>query len=316
MRPMQPTIDRGRPRGSLPFDLAPERVVPVWLVVLTYAWIEAAWDGFAWTFLGPSAVSWKSTGSASDALIQGIPQNAVAIGLTLAIVAWLGWWGDIGLGAPRRSPPTTLIVVLPTAAFLALGSWRAAGAGISPALMGAALLYYVVQPAGEEIIYRGFLLTGFTRRIGVFGGVVLSSALFALAHFVPWGWPPTTRSFALLFGFGVVTCAMRIASGSIWYPVFFHGLSNMLGRTYDWVGDRPVPEATLLWYWRRSIGVVGVVTAVLWLGGIVVLAWLRLMNQWPRPGTPSPDVHRRTITRSSPRRASRSRNGRAGGNRR
>jgi membrane protease YdiL (CAAX protease family) len=148
--------------------------------------------------------------------------------------------------------------------------------------MGAALIYYVVQPAGEEVLFRGFLLQGLSRRIGDFGAVMLSSSLFALVHFVPWDWPPTWRSFGLHLGFGVVACAMRIATGSLWYPIFFHGLYNLMWTFSGWA-DYPAPDDTIVWYWSRSIDTVGVVTALFWLAGIVLLAWVRLMDRWTSP---------------------------------
>jgi membrane protease YdiL (CAAX protease family) len=278
MRPA-PIVDRTHGWVSSPFELVSERAVPVWLVIVILVWIEATVDSFAWTFLGPSAVKWTATRSASEALIQGVPQNAVEIALTLGIVAWLGWWRDAGLRMPTRSPWVTLILLVPTAALVEVGAWRAADAGIGPALMAAALIYYVVQPAGEEVLFRGFLLQGLTRRVGDFGGVVLSSLLFALAHFVPWGWPPTFRAFSLLFGFGVIACAMRIVTGSLWYPIFFHGLYNLMWTTSDWAGSAGT-HYTVVWYWSRSIRVVGALAALIWLTGIVLLAWARIMDRW------------------------------------
>jgi membrane protease YdiL (CAAX protease family) len=253
-----------------------ERDVPVWLVIVIFVWIEATVDAFAWTFLGPSAVKWTATRSASEALIQGIPQNTIEIGLTLALAAWLGWWDGMGLRSPRN-PLIGAFFLLPAAGFVAIGAWRVAGEGVGPGLMMAALVYYTIQPAGEEIVFRGLLLHGLRRRLGDFLGVLLSSGLFALAHFVPWGWPPTARSFALLFGFGVLACAMRIGTGSLWYPIAFHGLYNLMWTTYDWI-DHPVPEYAALWYWARSIRMVAVVAMVFWLLVIVLHAWFRFVE--------------------------------------
>jgi membrane protease YdiL (CAAX protease family) len=254
-----------------------ERDVVVWLVLAILIWIEATWDLFAWHFLGPDAVKWTGTRLWSEALIQGIPQNAVGIGMTLAIAAALGWWDGLGFGHPRPSL-IALILLVPTTGFAVAGVVRAADAGASVALLVAAAVYYVVQPAGEEIVYRGFLLHGLRRRLGDFLAVAIGSALFALTHFVPWGWPITPRAFALHFGFGVAACAIRITTRSLWYPIVFHGVYNLMWTTYGWLDVMP-PEYVPLWYWARSIRALSVAAMVLWLGAIVLVWWFGLMER-------------------------------------
>lgn len=44
------------------------------------------------------------------------------------------------------------------------------------------LLAFIVQSAGEEVLFRGFLVTGLSRRIRILPAVLVSSAVFALAH--------------------------------------------------------------------------------------------------------------------------------------
>jgi membrane protease YdiL (CAAX protease family) len=254
-----------------------ERDVPVWLVLVMLVWIEATWDLFAWHFLGPDAVKWTFTRRWSEALIQGIPQNAVGIGLTLAVAGWLGWWRGLGLTRPRPSV-IALVLLVPTTGFAVAGVVRAAGAGATTGLLLAAVVYYVVQPAGEEIVYRGFLLHGLQRRLGIYLGIAVSSALFSLTHFIPWGWPLRPRDFMLHLGFGVAACAMRITTGSLWYPIVFHGVYNLMWTTYGWLDATP-PEYVPLWYWARSIRALGVVAMVLWLGVIVLTWWFGLMER-------------------------------------
>ena len=49
-----PWTDPRRPSSSSPSWSGD---VPVWLVIVIFAWIEVTMDAFAWTFLGPSACS-------------------------------------------------------------------------------------------------------------------------------------------------------------------------------------------------------------------------------------------------------------------
>jgi membrane protease YdiL (CAAX protease family) len=271
MHPTPPTISPSPRRATIDLDPGRERDVPVWLVLLTFVSIESMWDAFAWTFLGPSAVKWTATRIPSQALIQGIPQNVVAIGLTIGAAWSLGWWRGLGLGRPRIASSVAYVILVPSGVLAAVAGWRAAEIGVEVSLMLAMLIYYVVQPAGEEILYRGFLLHGLTRRLGTFWAFVGSSALFALAHSIPWGWPPTPFSFAMLFGFGVVACTLRIETGSIWYPIAFHALYNFMSAPYGWV-DGPAREYLFISSWRRVLGVAGSGTALLWFAGIVVAA--------------------------------------------
>jgi membrane protease YdiL (CAAX protease family) len=268
-----------RRRSSEP---SAERDISVWLVIAIFVWIETTVDSFAWTFLGPEAIKWTATRDASEALIQGIPQNVVEIGMTLAIAAWLGWLDGLGFRTPKRGPTGLFLAVfllLPGATFAAMGAWRVSGDGVGWGLMAAALVYYTIQPASEEILFRGFLLHGISRRLGTYLGVLLSSGLFALAHVVPWGWPPTVRSFSLLFGFGVLACGLRIVTGSIWVPIAFHGFYNLMWTTYGWI-DRPVGEYATLWYWARTIRVLGVLAMVSWLFVIILVAVLTALERW------------------------------------
>jgi hypothetical protein len=103
--------------------------------------------------------------------------------------------------------------------------------------------------------------------------------VFALAHFVPWGWPPTARSFGLLFGTGVLACGLRVVTGSIWVPIAFHGFSNLMWTTYGWV-DHPVGEYATLWYWARSVRILGVLAMLCWLFVIVLVAVLTRIERW------------------------------------
>ncbi len=76
-------------------------------------------------------------------------------------------------------------------------------------------------PFTEEFFFRGFALTGLLQRYGRAGALLLSSALFALAHIDPALLVPT---FILGAAFGWA----YLVTGSIWPCIFAHGLHNSL----------------------------------------------------------------------------------------
>ena len=79
-----------------------------------------------------------------------------------------------------------------------------------------------VAPLVEELTYRGFLFTVFSRRWGAMGGALLSSALFAYAHSYS-GWAST-----ITFVFGLLSCRIYRSTGRLASCFIFHGLVNMM----------------------------------------------------------------------------------------
>jgi len=79
----------------------------------------------------------------------------------------------------------------------------------------------VVAPLTEEGLFRGLLLRGFARRYGVWAGLTMSSALFALFHLNLW---QALAAFAAGFYLGWV----YLASGSLVYPMAVHAVFNGL----------------------------------------------------------------------------------------
>lgn len=77
----------------------------------------------------------------------------------------------------------------------------------------------IVAPVAEEIIFRGYLLGKLRKYAADWIAVLLTAALFALAHFQL---NVSLDTFAL----GVVLCYLRIFSGSIWASIFLHMLKN------------------------------------------------------------------------------------------
>jgi len=82
----------------------------------------------------------------------------------------------------------------------------------------------VAAPVFEELMCRGFLLTGWSRsRLGPWGAVVLISVLWAVAH-LQYGW----QEMSWIVLAGVLLGWARLRTGSLWTPVAMHVLMNLL----------------------------------------------------------------------------------------
>ncbi len=80
----------------------------------------------------------------------------------------------------------------------------------------------VMAPIVEEVFFRGFLFQGFRQRYGWITAMLLSSAIFALAHMDLVALIPT-------FILGIVLAYMYHRSNSVWPGVILHFLVNALG---------------------------------------------------------------------------------------
>lgn len=80
----------------------------------------------------------------------------------------------------------------------------------------------VATPVIEEFFFRGVIFQGLQKQLGFFLGAVLSSGLFALAHYPYWGLMPIL--FSIGFGFAIL---LR-ATGSLWPPIVGHFAVNVL----------------------------------------------------------------------------------------
>jgi uncharacterized protein len=102
-------------------------------------------------------------------------------------------------------------------------SYRTAAAeGLLPLMWFATL---VVAPAGEEILFRGFLFRGFVRSPRAAGpAIVAISLLWSLLH-VQYDWTGMSEIFVA----GLFLGWMRYTSGSTLLTIVLHGLFNLEG---------------------------------------------------------------------------------------
>jgi sodium transport system permease protein len=101
----------------------------------------------------------------------------------------------------------------------------------------AALLFGALPAVCEEVLFRGFLLSGFLSSFHEHGAktraVLLTSALFALFHIFPEKWLAT-------FLMGLVLGFVAVRSGSIWPGMLVHAIHNSFLVLREWppVHDR------------------------------------------------------------------------------
>ena len=83
----------------------------------------------------------------------------------------------------------------------------------------------VVGPAAEEIFFRGFLLAAFVQGMGVLPGLIVASAIFAVAH----------GDLAVLlptFASGAVLSWLYLRTRSLWPGFLAHAGQNSLAVTF------------------------------------------------------------------------------------
>jgi len=86
----------------------------------------------------------------------------------------------------------------------------------------------VVAPIVEEIFFRGLVYGWLRSRAPLFVAVLLSAAIFAVAHVVPILIPA-------LFVVGIILALAYELSGSLWLSILLHGLQNSLAVTLIFV---------------------------------------------------------------------------------
>ena len=94
----------------------------------------------------------------------------------------------------------------------------------------------LVAPVWEEFIFRGFLLPSFTRYFRADVSILLSSLIFALAHF------SIERLIPLTF-LGMLMCVVYLRSKNILAPIILHSLWN----AFAFVELVIKPEAAATW---------------------------------------------------------------------
>ena len=191
------------------------------------------------------------------------------------------------------------------------------GAGVAAAMLGGAmvprlrhdvaktigqavagLLGAVIVGVGEEALFRGVLLRRFIADMGRIGGVLLSTAIYAIVHalrpggsreaypmagidrtlglFTPLGDAGVLPSLIGLFGLGLLLAVARLRSGSLWLPIGIHAAYVAVFRVGRLLLDiRPTPVWLIGPGWPPLIGGAGGLVALAATGALLGAALRR-----------------------------------------
>ena len=149
------------------------------------------------------------------------------IGYVRLTHAWRTVLGGIAIGVVLKL--VMKAIVMPMLHAPPINAHYAFLAGDYSALPGMLLLVVFRAGLGEETVWRGFLFQRFARLLGT-GRVargttlVVTSALFALAHLSEQGVPGAQQAFAA----GMVFGGLYLATRSLWLPVLAHAAFDVV----------------------------------------------------------------------------------------
>jgi membrane protease YdiL (CAAX protease family) len=83
------------------------------------------------------------------------------------------------------------------------------------------LALVIIPPLVEEPVFRGFMFPAFAKRFGIWGGAIISSLLFGLAHL-----QANVSIYTLVLG--LLLCFLYVRLGSIIPGIALHMLNNLI----------------------------------------------------------------------------------------
>ena len=133
------------------------------------------------------------------------------------------------------------------------------------AVFGAA----VIAPLGEELLFRGIILSGLLAHHSRVCAVLLSAVFFGMLHLDPW-------TFAPIFISGMVWAWWVIRTGSLLPALFGHALNNLIAVTilhsnisgFDMSGD--LNDATFNPWWWTVTGLALAALGLWWFSRVAI----------------------------------------------
>ena len=91
------------------------------------------------------------------------------------------------------------------------------------------LVTVIIAPVCEELVFRGALLTGLTKKLGVLPSVLLSGLAFSLMHMNP-------EQTVYQFFMGCACAYLAICSGTVVCPMIVHACNNLIALILEFNG--------------------------------------------------------------------------------
>lgn len=145
------------------------------------------------------------------------------------------WWkGSIAvlLLAIASSVSLNLLAELIQAAQYSAGYQETVQIQYSVSFVTGLLLYGVISPLAEEMIFRGIIYRKCRRYLGILPGILLSSILFAILH-------GNLVQGVYAFIMGMLICSIYEKYHSFLAPVLFHSVANVTAFSVSYFG---IPE--------------------------------------------------------------------------
>ena len=213
-------------------------------------WATTAWGVAALAFSGVlhalavvvllEAASPSLEASALAAASVGSIGGAAAVVLLCRLHGRLSLRGDLAMRLPTAT--ALLAWLAANMALYALNEivgrllhpdWASTGPPLPPVgtMVAYAVMFLLAAPLFEEILFRGFLHSGWSRsRLGVPGTILLTSALWTALHL-----PTSALGLTGFFVQGLLLGLARHYSGSLYVPLAMHFASNLAIRLHTWL---------------------------------------------------------------------------------
>lgn len=211
------------------------------LLTFTVALVYARWAGLPMDINGARAI----LGSTETQIQAALFVNLLSLPLIIVMVKskrgsrWRDYMAWRGVGIAR----VVLWVIICLGSVFAMGVvHQALGWGKSGFMEELALTrspwwliasVAVVAPIFEEMVFRGFVYSGFERSLGALPAVLLSSALFTVLH-----GQYNIYELTQIFVLGMVLAWARMRTQSLLTPIVMHAANNGLATAVVLLADR------------------------------------------------------------------------------